>query len=240
MDIAICEDIPQHADRLAKMIEKYYVGKDKPIIYKFEHCGIFLDSFRNREQDFIAIFLDIRMPGINGLEAAKHIRFSDESVPIVFITSAQEYATDGYQYDAVSFLIKPVGEELLFKTLNRIEKRRSSANMPSIMITSDGYVYRVLLSKITSIERVGRKTIIYRAQDKAICTSQSFDDLFENLKSIHHFMLVYQSNYINLQHVVNIDKKHKVATLSDGRVIPIGRDRLQPFLKMMLSFLGEV
>ena len=122
MDIAICEDIPQHADRLAEMIEAYYVNRKLPTLHKFERCSLFLEKYWDSKMHYDAIFLDIIMPGINGLLTAKQIRMADESVPIVFITSAQEFVKKGYEYDAISFLLKLRSKKLRLHLEKSIRK----------------------------------------------------------------------------------------------------------------------
>ncbi len=238
MNIALCEDVPQHADRLAEMIKAYYADREPPFLHRFERCADFLEEFHNRKIVFDAVFLDIMMPGIDGLETAEQIRLCDETVPIVFITSAQEHIGDGYEYEALSFLIKPVKEAEIFRTLDRIEKRRKAFLAPSLLITSDGRIVRATLSSIISIQRQGRKTVVTQTDGKTIFTNQPISDFVSALKSAPYFVRAFQSDYVNLQHVVNVDKKYRIATFADGQTITIGRDRMQPFLDAMVSYMG--
>ena len=238
LNIALCEDIPQHANRLAEMIKAYYADRESPVLHMFDRCANFLEEFHKKKIIFDAIFLDIMMPGMNGLEAAEQVRICDDTVPIVFITSAQEHIGDGYEYEALSFLIKPVKEAELFHTLDRIEKRRKVPVAPTLLITSDGRIIRAPLSSIMSIQRQGRKTVVSQTDGKTIFTNQPISDFMSALKSAPNFVRAYQSDYVNLQYIVNVDKKHRAATFADGRTITIGRDRMQPFLDAMVSFLG--
>jgi two-component SAPR family response regulator len=69
-----------------------------------------------------AVFLDIEMPGINGVELAKRLIEQDEDLHIVFVTAYNQYAIDAFKVSAVNYLLKPIDAEELSKTLLRILK----------------------------------------------------------------------------------------------------------------------
>ena len=72
-------------------------------------------------------FLDIEMPGLNGLEAAEEIRAVDENIDVVFVTGFDRYAVNEVEPYAVDCLLKPVSEEMLQKTVRHIIARRGAA-----------------------------------------------------------------------------------------------------------------
>lgn len=70
-------------------------------------------------------FVDIQMPGINGVELAKLLKLEDENIKIVFITGNDEYALDAYKLDAIGYVLKPYSKDDVMKELlkaNRIGK----------------------------------------------------------------------------------------------------------------------
>lgn len=66
------------------------------------------------------VFLDINMPGLNGLEAAEHIRSINPDIRIVYITAYSEYAIEAFEHNALDYLLKPVHPERFKKTITRI------------------------------------------------------------------------------------------------------------------------
>lgn len=105
-NIAIVEDEDGAAELLASYIRKYAasVGTEFNIV-RFANAVEFLSDYR---AVYAVVFMDIQMPGMNGMDAAAELRKIDKSVSLVFITNLVQYAQKGYEVDAVSFLVKPV------------------------------------------------------------------------------------------------------------------------------------
>lgn len=75
------------------------------------------------ELDFHAAFLDIEMPGVNGLDLAKQIKEQKNDVCIVFVTAHRDYAIDAFELQSIDYLLKPILKDRLELTLKRIEKQ---------------------------------------------------------------------------------------------------------------------
>lgn len=73
-------------------------------------------------------FLDIRMPGLTGLEVAKRI---DQRTHVVFVTAYDQYAVDAFDSEAADYLLKPVTDERLTKTIEKLKKRLSGGETPA-------------------------------------------------------------------------------------------------------------
>lgn len=73
------------------------------------------------------VFLDIRMPGLTGLEVAGRI---DAKTRIVFVTAFDQYAVDAFEREAVDYLLKPVTDERLQKTIARLKSKTADAELP--------------------------------------------------------------------------------------------------------------
>lgn len=72
------------------------------------------------------VFLDIQMPGTNGLELAQQIQDVDEDIDIVFITAHDNYAVDAFELNAIDYLLKPISKKRFKKTVNRLEENQNS------------------------------------------------------------------------------------------------------------------
>ena len=68
-------------------------------------------------------FLDIRMPGLSGLDVAKAVSASSPGINIVFVTAFDQYALDAFERAAVDYLLKPVGDDRLIETIARLRAR---------------------------------------------------------------------------------------------------------------------
>ncbi|MBL8514507.1 MAG: response regulator transcription factor [Betaproteobacteria bacterium] len=76
-------------------------------------------------------FLDIRMPGLTGIEVAAAARESSPDTEIVFVTAYDKHAIDAFEHGAIDYLMKPVAQERLAATVHRIQKRLASGTAPT-------------------------------------------------------------------------------------------------------------
>lgn len=104
-NIALVEDEPEAADVLAAFIARY--ADEKGLELAVTRFGNAMD-FEMTHQHFDLVFMDIQMPGINGMEAAQLMRTYDSETPIIFVTNLAQYAVKGYEVDALDFIVKPV------------------------------------------------------------------------------------------------------------------------------------
>jgi two-component SAPR family response regulator len=79
-------------------------------------------------QDVDIVFLDIKIPGMNGMELAEHLLERKPGLHVIFVTAYDEYAVQAFELNAIDYLLKPVQKERLIKTVQRLEQRiRDSA-----------------------------------------------------------------------------------------------------------------
>jgi len=122
MRIAAVDDEAHALERFERMI-----GDFKDI----ELCGLFetgeqLLSYL-KEQPLDAVFLDIEMPEVNGLELSTRIMDLNEDIHIVFVTAFNQYAIEAFEVQAVDYILKPLTEERLDKTIHRLLKNKRTA-----------------------------------------------------------------------------------------------------------------
>ena len=104
--VAIVEDEDIAARQLEQCLQQYESGHD----IRFSSCR-FRDALEFLEQYqplYDLIFMDIGMPGLDGMEAAVRLRAMDSVTPLIFVTSMVQYAVRGYEVDALDFVVKPV------------------------------------------------------------------------------------------------------------------------------------
>ena len=102
----------------------------------FNDPQIFLMHF---DSQYNLIFLDIEMDKINGIECGKAIRKIDKSVIIIFVTNAAKYAIQGYEVEALDYIVKPINNEVFFLKMERALKRIAKRKDANIVIkTKDG------------------------------------------------------------------------------------------------------
>lgn len=184
-----------------------------------------LEVLRQKQVD--VIFLDIKMPRIIGTEFLKNLSHPPK---IIFVTAYREYAVDGFELDAVDYLVKPVSFERFFKAitkLNRLVGQETSTTTTSDAPNSAAFVYlkvdkdmkKVFVNNIQYIESWKNYIKIFLTGDKNFLVKQSISAM-ENLFSEHKFMRVHRSYIISLDKVSGYNN---ISLQLGGHEIPIGR-----------------
>ena len=102
---AIVEDSPRELEHLKECLARYSAERDIPLeTTAFGDAASFLEHYR---ADYDIVFMDIELPGINGMEAAHRLREIDQQVILIFVTNMAQFAVKGYEVDALDYIIKP-------------------------------------------------------------------------------------------------------------------------------------
>lgn len=190
-----------------------------------------LDSFNSAEAAFEyiqttevdLIFLDIQMPGINGIEFAHSI---PKHTLIIFTTAYSEYALDSYEIDAIGYLVKPIDPAKFRKTVDKAltyhtllleeeKKNVETVENECIFVKSDRRFFKINLKDILFIEGL-KDYVIIQMEGQRIVTRM-------NVKSIHDllpkniFLRINRSYIVNKNQIDSFDnndvfiKSHEIA-----------------------------
>lgn len=134
--VLIVEDDSGSADVLRQHLSRYGVEHNETFAVEVLASALeFLDE--NRSYD--VVFLDIGLPGINGMEAAELMRERDQLTPIIFVTDLAQYAVQGYAVNALDFMVKPVSHEDFDLRMGRaLRVMRRNAHAIVNIRTTDG------------------------------------------------------------------------------------------------------
>lgn len=155
------------------------------------------------------VFLDVEMPKMNGMAAAKALMELKRSPLVVFTTAYPQFAAEAFRYDAVDYLLKPYDEELLQETIERIEKKFATPNgldigkvAAKLAVESEGEIFYLEPKEILYMFREEKVTkIITRNGEFEIKTP--LKDLESRLNS-YSFFRIHKSYLVNLEHVTRL------------------------------------
>ena len=184
-----------------------------------------MQQLSNQKVDLL--FIDINMPGLNGLE---FVRSLTRPPLVVFTTAYSEYAIEGFKVEAVDYLLKPFGFQDLLSAAEKARRRleqTTSVDDDFLFIKSDYRVNRVRLVDIRYIEGMSEYVRIYVVgEQKPLIPLLSIKRLEEELPPAL-FMRVHRSYIINLRQITEVSRSRIL--LGDVQ-IPLGDNYREPFM----------
>lgn len=178
--------------------------------------------------------LDIEMPGIDGMALARDLRSRGERTQIVFVTGIIGHALDGYDVDAVSYLLKPVRAEKLEAALDRALDR-AGREEPVLVVESAGETSRVPLTRVCFLEARGHDTLVTLADGTRLVSTRGIAQMEAELSRMSGlFIKTHRSYLVNLPHVRRITRRD--VEMDTGEVLPIARGRWEDFNRAWLAW----
>ena len=206
------------------MLESRAEYSKKYLIYAYDNADDLLRV--HSEAPFDIIFLDIVMPYINGIEAAREIRKGDKEVKLVFLTSSREYAVESYSVKANNYLLKPVDAEALYSCLDELVSELVR-NEKFISVRSYETMYRIPLSEIEYLEAQNKHVAIFLRNGSQINSVDPLYSFEDKLTQKDGFFKCHRSYIVNMYCVDSYTPKELV-TNSQSR-IPISRNVQKEF-----------
>ena len=214
--VAICDDAAADRDYLQTLVKRWAADRGHRVeLTLYPSAESFLFRYAE-DKDVQILLLDIEMGPMDGVSLARTLRKENDAVQIVFITVYLDYIADGYEVEALHYLMKPVKEEKLFAVLDRaVEKLHS--NQRTLLLELPGEVVRLPVYQIRSAEVQGNYVTIHAKTD---CTvKMTLSELEAQLDD--NFFRLGRSALVNLGCVARVSKT--AVTLNDGTVLPLPR-----------------
>lgn len=231
LTIAICDDNENQIKELRRLLDEW--SADKPFaltIDEYISAESFLFSYPDKPCDLL--LLDIEMKQLNGMALAKKLRSDGDMLPVVFVTGYSEYIGDGYEVEALHYLLKPVDKQKLFAVLDRYVKRRTPEN--EITVRCEDKTLHISPDMIMYCEAVGKITHVHTKEQVLICET-GIGNFSSNLGS--DFAVCHRSYVINLRYVRCIGKTE--ITLDNGENIPLSRRLYKYVNEKFISFYAR-
>ena len=230
MKIAVCDDDFAFAEQLKNLIDNYYRTPDVSVCV-FTSAAELLGKLKQNHDAFAAVFLDIEMPGIDGIQAAASIRTLSADVQIIFLTSHTELAMEGYEVRALRFLAKPVDEEKLHEVLSLLDK---SINDVQCIVISDGG--SKILVKYSDIFYIKAENVYLQivTKNKNYLIRKKLAEIESELDN-GKFVRIHRSYIVGLAHIKSYDGKSVIMT--SGAELPLSRSCEKQFKDAVMNYL---
>lgn len=231
MKVAVVDDEKKISDLLTGYMNQFSEENNLSLnVSVFHNPNDFLTEYT---KDYDLILMDIEMPGLNGIETAKELRRMDKNVVLMFITNMAQYAINGYEVEAVDFVIKPVAYlDFAMKLQKAMRYIKRNTDSKIVLNTQDGIVH-LNVSDVFYVEVI-RHYLVYHTVNGEY-TVRGVMKHTEKELSEFHFVRSNQCYLINLKYVESIyGSTVKVA----GEELQMSRNKKNDVMLQFTRYVG--
>ena len=222
LKIAVLDDEKEVREYLTSRVQDFLAAEDLDgRVETFSAAAPLVRLYEEEKADFDLLFLDITMPGMDGLTAAKRIREKNKDVMLVFITASAEFVFSGYEVRAFRYILKPELVNGFAGVFRDCLKELTKSDEVRFTFQSGSKTVTVPVREIYYFESDKRKVTLY-------CGGRSYsfygklDAVEEELKK-HDFVRCHQSFLINARKISSLGLSE--VTLTDGTAVPVSKHR---------------
>lgn len=227
--IAVCDDEEAVSAQVKELITEWNPSVD---VVCFSSGEELLENYQSYE----AVFLDIDMAGMNGIETGKAIRKMDKDTKIVYLTAYRDYVSGAFGVHAFQYLLKPVNKKAIWNVLEEIFRYTKAAEKKIILDfhTVDGSLC-LPVERIYFFEYENRKIRIVTDEEQYYM-SDKIGNVAKRMAEFG-FSMPHQSFVVNMFHVKNV--KNQQIFLDNGMEIPLSQKKQKIWKQELMEYLSR-
>lgn len=227
--VAICDDDEMDSSYVKACLCRWASSRRANVVVDvFPSAEAFL--FRNEGiGGYDILLLDIEMGLMDGVELARRVRANDKAVQIVFITGYSDYIAEGYDVEALNYLMKPIDESKLFEVLDKAASK-VQGNARVLTLELGGELVRVPVYEVQCLEVYGNYVTIHANHD--IVVKKTLGEFEKELGEGFH--RIGRSYIVNLKMVRRVTKTQVL--LANGRTLTIPRGAYEPLNRAIIMY----
>ena len=230
--ILLVEDTPEEEAVLRAHLERYAAETGNEFKLTWQQSAF---EVAGGELHFDLIFLDIQVPGINGMEAAQLLRDSDEETPIIFVTNLANYAVKGYEVNALDFIVKPIGYADFRLKMDKAMRVLGRKQGHSLLLPDGDATRRVATADIEFVDVRNHNLAYHLASGEVIAVRGTLSAAEEALAGAG-FTRISNNCLANIAHIEMI--RGNDLTMRSGETIYFSRSRRKPAMEAITRYVG--
>lgn len=235
--IGICDDVQFYVERLTESIEGWA---------DVRNINVKLEKFKSGEEvlfdleeqgDFAAVFMDIELNGINGMETALRLREKNRLVSIVFVSQYEQYFKEMFKVYPFQFVEKPICGQEVYKVMDQIVEEQKFFN-ESFLFRYNRTTFNIDLKQVLYFASERRTIRVLMEDGREHVFYEKLDELEQMLSGYnHHFIRIHKSYLVNKRQIEQYHSKNIV--MRNGDTLAVSRDKRGMVCQMHMKLLGE-
>jgi Response regulator of the LytR/AlgR family len=233
--IAICDDTAEDMKMLSAVLSAYDPSFE---IITYSDGQTLIDEFLDFNLSVDILFLDICMPGIDGIKTAQEIRARRKDIIIIFLSSSKDFYPQAYEVFAFNYLVKPFDRERLYAVLTRALDELRKESGYKIRIQYKGAAYSMDCRDIRYIESRDKLILFHLVDESVLQCYGKLDEILRELPE-QSFFRCHQSFLVNLSHVTEIgDNYFRIGQTMIGISRKYGKEAKDRYYACLFSHMG--
>ncbi|MBQ3074159.1 MAG: response regulator transcription factor [Ruminococcus sp.] len=232
--VSICDDNKITREELCDIVNKYFVGRKIPCEIR---CCFSGENLLEDDSAGDIVFLDVEMPGLNGIQAGYEILARNPEAVIIFVTSFEGFLDEAMDMKAFRYLLKPVDKKRLYSALDTLTERRRL-----ISFVSGREEIFISEADMVMIYSDRRKTYILTDMGKEYPTTVSIKQWSLRLSLSEQFTQPHYSYIINMKYVADVKGRNITMMCKNGKNVcfTASQRRFKQFRRDYISVIGKL
>ncbi len=234
--IAICDDDKSDRERIHGFVTEYLDAKGTQAEVKvFDHPDTLIrecEGFRPH-----IYVLDIVMPMVTGIQAARELRWNQPDAQIIFATSESSYALESFDVNPINYILKPVDKEKLFSTLDLALSRVKIDEQKSVTVKVKGGLCTLRLDEIMYIDYRNHVVTYHLFNGDTVSTPTlriGFSEYMDENHGGHEFIRCHESICVNISAIDKLTRTD--ITLRNKELVPVSKSRYTEVADKYMDF----
>lgn len=196
--VAICDDAPECVRQVRQLLERWAQKPEQLLLFEFEDADALLTA--HSAQPFDIILLDVVMPLLSGIEAARELRQTDRDVKLVFLTSSAEYAVESYTVKAQNYLLKPLDPQALYQAVAELAEQIGQ-EAKSLTVRDTRAVHRIPVKNIEYVEAQNKRVLFVLCDGRTVESADPMYTYEDRLLLSDGFFKCSRSYIVNIHRI---------------------------------------